>query len=172
MNPRGRSRGLPFLVGALAALVVIATMPMGVARADVAFRKKKAAPTDSSGAEAAAPTGGEVEGGAATEGGDAPAAPPPKTEYVPQAEDKDRPRDRELEKQQADAMLLAKQQQEAEKNKPPAWYTKWQAWALIGGGLVVLGAIGYGAFKLDHNINGGDVRMCNPDFTSCFGAGH
>jgi hypothetical protein len=172
MNPRGRSRGLPLLVGALAALVVIATMPAGVARADVAFRKKKAAPTDTSGAEAAAPTGGEVEG-APTEGGDAPAAPPPKTEYVPQAEDKDRPRDRELEKAQAEAVLQAKQQAEAEKNKPPAWYTKWQAWALIGGGIVVLGAVIYGGIKLNHDINGGDVRACNPDFTGrCFGAGH
>jgi len=146
-------------------LVAIAvTIPAGAARADVAFRKKKPA-SDTP----AAPSGGETEG-EVTPAGDSDTPPPaPKTEYVPQADDKDRPREPVLiDKPAADAALAKK----AKKDEGPAWYTNWKYWALIGGGLIVAGGAAYGLSRLAHSINGGDVRGCNPDFmTNCFGAG-
>jgi len=161
---RSWTRGCAIATAVLVAVAV--TIPAGAARADVAFRKKKAPATDTP-----APSGGETEGEVTpTAQGDADNPPPtPKTEYVPQAEDKDRPKEPVLiDKPAADAALAKK----AKKDEGPAWYTNWKYWALIGGGIIVAGGAIYGLSRLAHSINGGDVRGCNPDFmTNCFGAG-
>jgi hypothetical protein len=165
-EPRLGKRGPVVSVAMAAALVVLATVvPAGSAHADAAFRKKKAPATDSSGSEAA-PSGGEV--GNAPEGGGAEAAPA-KTEYVPQAEDRDRPHDPSLlAPKPADAALAKK----AKKDEGPPIYQKWQFWAITGAIVVgVLGAV-WGGTKLAHEANGGDIRACGTEFGgNCFGQG-
>jgi hypothetical protein len=173
MNRRGRwSRGFPALAALTAVAVVAAvTLPARVTQAEAAFRKKKAAPATESTDTTASEGSGEI-GNTPAEGGEAaPAAP--KLESVPQAEDRDRPVDPTLiEKQQAEAALRA-QQDLQKKNAGPPFYTKWQFWAIAGGVVVGLAVAIIGGLKLSHEINGGDVRQCNPDFTDgCFGAGH
>jgi hypothetical protein len=166
-EPRVRTRGPVVGVAMAAALVVLATVvPAGSAHADAAFRKKKAPATDSAGSEAA-PSGGEV--GNAPEGAGGEAAAPAKTEYVPQAEDRDRPHDPSLlAPKPADAALAKK----AKKDEGPPIYQKWQFWAITGA--IVVGVIGavWGGTKLAHEINGGDIRACGPQFgPNCFGQG-
>jgi hypothetical protein len=150
------------VVGASLAVVVASLVPAGVAHADVAFRKKKA-PAES---EEASPSGGEIGNAPAT---DSEAPTTPKTDYVPQAEDKDRPRDPSLlQANAADAALKKK----AKKEEGPPIYTKWQFWAITGGVAVGLVAAFFGGRALLHSMNGGDVRPCNPMFSGCFGEGH
>jgi hypothetical protein len=85
-----------------------------------------------------------------------------------QADDADKPKDGSLlEKQPADAV--------AAKAPPPAvgppFYEKWQFWVLA---VVVTGALvglGFGLNALFHQMDGGDVRPCNPAFLGCGGEG-
>jgi hypothetical protein len=159
------------VVVAIAVVAVATLMPAGVARADVAFRKKK--PTTSDSATEASPSGGEVEGKADAPAADdeAPAAAPAKTDFVPQAEDKDRPRDPSLlDQRTAEAQLAAKAKK---KDEGPPFYTKWQFWAIAGGIAVGLVAAIWGGSKLVHEANGGDVRPCGMSFNDgCYGQGH
>lgn len=92
--------------------------------------------------------------------------PKAKPDYTPQADDTDRPRDKSLlSPKPADAAVASKAQE-------PAFYEKWQFWAITGG--IVVGAVAaiYGGITLYHSLNGGDVRPCNPMFISCAGQGH
>jgi hypothetical protein len=157
---------------AIAVVAVATVMPTGAAHADVAFRKKKPAASEAAPAEIT-PSGGDTTA-AATEGGDAPAtdgeAPPPvKTEFVPQAEDKDRPTDPSLlDQTPADAAIHGKAKV---KHEDTPIYKKWQLWAIVGG-VVAAGLAIYGTTVLVHSMNGGDIRPCGTDFaTACFGQG-
>jgi hypothetical protein len=147
------------VVGASLAVVTAAVVPVSVAHADVAFRKKKA-PADST--DEASPSGGEIGNAPAT---DSETPEKPKTDYVPQAEDKDRPREPVL--IDPNAALTKK----AKKDEGPPIYTKWQFWAITGGVVVGLVAAIWGGSALLHQMNGGDVRPCNPMFSKCFGEG-
>jgi hypothetical protein len=94
--------------------------------------------------------------------------PDSKTEYNPQAEDADRPHDKSLlEKTPADAAVASKAQQGEE----PAFYQRWQFWAITGA--IVVGAVAavWGGATLYHTIHGGDVRPCNSKFIACTGQG-
>jgi Rieske Fe-S protein len=152
------------VVGASLAVVVASLVPAGVAHADVAFRKKKAPAAG----DEAAPSGGEIENAPAT---DSEAPEKPKGEYVPQAEDKDKPRDPSLLGASA-ADAAVKKEAARKKEEGPPIYTKWQFWAITGGVVVGLVAAVWGGTKLVHSMNGGDVRPCNPMFAGCFGEGH
>jgi hypothetical protein len=155
------------IIAAAAALAVAATVGMtgGAARAEadgMAFRKKKAPAADSTGSEAS-PSGGGDSGsaGAAAEEGETRRAAD-----VPQAEDRDRPRDPSLlQKNRADAALAKKKQQE---ENAPRFYEKWPFWAVTGA--VVVGAVLviFAGPPLIHQINGGDPRACNPNYRGCF----
>jgi hypothetical protein len=167
--PRAKTRAFA-LDGALTVgvlVVVVATMQANPARADVAFRKKKTPSADTTAAEPS-PTGGDSDDAA---GGES-TAPPAKTEYVPQAEDRDKPRDPMLlQKQAADAALAKKK---APVDTGPPIYEKWQFWAIVGGVAVGVLAAVFGGLKLAHEANGGDIRACSPDFANgmnCFGQG-
>jgi hypothetical protein len=151
----------------------------GAARADFAFRKKKPPATDSSSTEAA-PSGGDQKAagdsaGAATAGAAAgsEAAPAEDTTpkaAVPQAEDTDRPHDRSLlAKPSAD---VAAERQGRPQDEGPAFYKKWQFWAVTGA--IVVGAVAavWGGSKLVHEAGGGDIRPCNTMvFVTCQGQG-
>ena len=161
-----RGNGTRALAVGTAVLVALAvTLPAPGAWADVAFRKKKA-PASSE----AAPTGGELEGAPATEASDeAPAAAPKTAPTVVQAEDKDRPRDPSLLDKPPEAAVT----KAAPKNEGPAWYTKWQTWALVGGVAVGLALVIVGGSLALHSAGGGDVRACNNTaFLTCAGQGH
>ncbi|HEY7375841.1 MAG TPA: hypothetical protein VIF57_27025 [Polyangia bacterium] len=85
-----------------------------------------------------------------------------------QVEDNDKPKDL-LEKKPADAAVEQKKQAPV---AGPAFYEKWQFWAIAIG--VVVGAVAliWGGQALAHQINGGDVRPCNMMFQDrCFGEG-
>jgi hypothetical protein len=84
-----------------------------------------------------------------------------------QVEDTDRPKDSILDKKPADAAVASKK---AETNSGPPIYEKWQFWAVVGG--VVVGAVAaiIVGQKIAHQVNGGDVRPCNPTFVKCFGS--
>jgi len=158
----------------VAAAVVAASVLVSArdARADVAFRKKTLAANDTTATEASSSggePGGEVEGATDT---DAP-PPPAKTQYVPQAEDKDKPRDPSLlDQTPAEGQLAAKGKAKPKDTGPP-FYQKWQFWAITGG--VVIGVVGavLGGRALWHQMQGGDIQACNPmTFTAgCYGQG-
>jgi hypothetical protein len=91
-----------------------------------------------------------------------------KTEYKPQEEDADRPRDKSLlEKTPADAAVASK----AQAGEQPVFYQRWQFWAITGA--IVVGAVAavWGGATLYHTIHGGDVRPCNKAFLGCAGQG-
>jgi len=94
--------------------------------------------------------------------------PSSKTDYKPQAEDQDRPKDKSLlEKTPADAAVASK----AQSGEQPALYQRWQFWAITGGILVGAVAAIWGGAVLYHTIRGGDVRPCNSAFLGCAGQG-
>jgi hypothetical protein len=168
--PRVKTRALAsagtFVAGALVVLVVL--MQADPARAEAAFRKKKTPAPDTTAGEAA-PSGGDAtdEG----EGGEA-AAPAAKAEYVPQAEDRDRPHDPNLpnllSKPAADAAIVKKKKVD----EGPPFYTKWQFWVIAGAAAVGLVAAVWGGSKIVHEVSGGDVRPCSAELTmNCFGQG-
>jgi hypothetical protein len=162
--PRGWNRGLVWLGAVLAVILVT-----GSARADVVFRKKAPAATDSAGAEAS-PTGGEA---AATEGGES----APKVETVPQAEDKDFPEAEQLRQKKAADAALARQMkaaQDSKKNEGPPLYTKWEFWAITGGAVVAGVLAIWAGSAVWHQMRGGDVRGCDRMTSTpvgCYGAG-
>jgi hypothetical protein len=93
----------------------------------------------------------------------------PSSKTADQADDADKPKDPSLlDKQPADAAVAQKQQQAP---VGPPFYEKWQFWVLAG--VVVVAGIGLvlGAQALFHQMNGGDVRPCNPAFIGCGGEG-
>ena len=154
--------------------VVLVVMGAGVARADVAFRKKPPAATDSSSLEGA-PSGSDTGDTPATETAPAEGAAE-KGPYSAQAEDKDSPEAQALrDKQRADAALARQARNEQlarDKDKGTPIYQKWQFWA-ISGGVLVGGLLAFFAGKaLFHDANGGDVRACPMGATGgCFGEG-
>ncbi len=84
-----------------------------------------------------------------------------------QADDSDWPKDKSLlAPNPADAAVAKKNQDE-----DVPMYQKWQFWAVAGGIVVGLVALGFGGHALYHSLNGGDVRPCNPSFIACFGQG-
>jgi hypothetical protein len=92
-----------------------------------------------------------------------------KSDIADQAEDKDRPKDPSLlDKNAADAAVAKKKQEDA----GPPFYEKWQFWAITGGVVVAIVAAAIVVPKISHQVNGGDVRPCNPMFVQCVGAGH
>jgi hypothetical protein len=98
---------------------------------------------------------------------DTEAPPDTKTDYKPQADDADRPRDKSLlEKTPADAAVASKAQSD-----DTAFYQRWQFWAVTGA--IVVGAVAavWGGATLYHTIHGGDVRPCNSTFLACAGQG-
>lgn len=152
-----------------AALLVV--MVAGVAHADVSFRKKAPATTDSS-ADQAAPSGGEPGTDEA-----APAAEAAPGSSAQQAEDKDTP-EAQAQRDQARAdAALARQARNAQlakdRERGTPFYQKWEFWAITGG--VVVGAIlaVVAGSAVLHQINGGDIRACNTmtDVAGCFGQG-
>jgi hypothetical protein len=86
-----------------------------------------------------------------------------------QSDDSDHPKDSILDKKPADAAVAS---QKAEANAGPPFWQKWQFWA-VAGGVVAAGVLALVAIpKIVHQVNGGDVRPCNPTFqTRCFGEG-
>jgi hypothetical protein len=87
--------------------------------------------------------------------------------YTPQADDTDRPHDRSL--LDKGGVDTARKQQAAE----PAFYEKWQFWAVAGGAAVAVAGLIWGGLALAHVINGGDVKPCSSTTASlgCFGQG-
>jgi hypothetical protein len=154
--------------------VVLVVLGAGVARADVAFRKKPPAATDSSSLEGA-PNGGDTADAPATEAAPADGTAD-KGSYAPQAEDKDTPEAQALrDKQRADAALARKARNEQlarDRERGTPFYEKWQFWAITGG-VVVGGLLAFFAGKaVFHDANGGDVRACPMgDTGGCFGEG-
>jgi hypothetical protein len=98
--------------------------------------------------------------------GDEPSSSSPNKPGIDQVQDTDKPREPSLlEKKPADAAV----QKQAAPSQPI--YEKWQFWA-IAGGIVVGGILAILAGqKIAHQVNGGDVRPCNPGFLGCFGEG-
>jgi hypothetical protein len=91
-----------------------------------------------------------------------------KTQYAPQAEDQDRPRDKSLlDKTPADGAVAA----QAQADQGPPFYQRWQFWAITGA--VVVGAVAavWGGATLYHSIHGGDVRPCMSTLIGCYGQG-
>jgi hypothetical protein len=151
--------------------VLVVVMVAGLAHAEVAFRKKKAPPKDVETPAEASPSGGEV----GTEA--APAGAPATEAQAPQLEDKDFPEAQaQRDKARADA-ALERQMRNAELAKQREqgipFYQKWQFWAIAGG--VVVGTVLaiWGGSAVYHQINGGDVRACDPSKfgMNCFGEG-
>lgn len=154
--------------------VLVVVMVAGAARGEVVFRKKTPT-TDSSSASPSG--GGEIEGSteAAPSGEGAPAAD--KGATAPQSEDKDFPEAQaQRDKARADA-ALARQARNAQlardREKTTPFYQKWEFWAIAGG--VVVGSVLaiWGGSAVLHQMNGGDVRACNPMNlpAGCFGEG-
>jgi hypothetical protein len=101
--------------------------------------------------------------------GDEPSSKSSSSGNANQADDADKPKDPSLLDKDKTAEL-------AKAAPPPAagppFYEKWQFWVIAGA--VVVGAIAliWGGQALAHQLNGGDVRPCNPDFMMrCFGEG-
>ena len=94
--------------------------------------------------------------------------PSSKSSDKSQVEDNDKPKDPSLlEKKPADAAV----QQQAVPSAP--FYENWKFWAVTGGVVVAALAVILVAPKLAHQVNGGDVRPCNPTFLMrCFGENH
>jgi hypothetical protein len=98
-----------------------------------------------------------------TEGQEGEAAP--KTEpYSLQAEDPDRPKDKQ------DPALVDATTGKKAKPKPPPIYTKWQFWAVAGGVLVGAIVLTWASFKIVDQIRGGDPTSCPPGYI-CAGEG-
>jgi hypothetical protein len=166
--PRVWKRGFVSL-GAVVLVVLVA----GAAHADVAFRKKPPATTDSSSVEGS-PSGGDTGDTPATEA--APADGADSGPHAAQAEDKDTPEAQaQRDQQRADAALARKARNEQltrERERGTPFYQKWEFWAITGG-VVVGGLLAFFAGKaLFHDANGGDVRGCAmSDTGGCFGEG-
>jgi hypothetical protein len=96
-------------------------------------------------------------------------APPAMKTYSPQAEDQDRPHDKSLlEKTPADAAVASK----AQAAEAPAFYQRWQFWAVTTA--IVVGAVAaiWGGETLYHSLHGGDIRPCKaPPNLACAGQG-
>ena len=156
----------------MGAVLVVVVMVAGVAHAEVVFRKKAPAATDTTSGEAA-PSGGEIGTEAAPSGE---AAPADKSTYAPQAEDKDTPEAQaQRDQARADAALKRQarnEQLKAEHDKGTPFYNKWQFWAITGG-VVVGGILAFVAGSaLLHQAGGGDVRGCGAANTNgCYGEG-
>lgn len=162
-SPRVWKRGLVSL-GAVLVVVWLA----GDAHAEVQFRKKAPAATDSSGLE------GSASGGAAEGEEPKPVEPLPSAQ---QADDKDFPEaQQQREKARADA-ALARQQRNAElakkKDEKTPLYKKWEFWAIVGGAVVGAVALGFGGAAIYHQMNGGDIRGCDAMAApaGCYGEG-
>jgi hypothetical protein len=80
-----------------------------------------------------------------------------------QAEDTDKAKDQSL---------LTRKPADEVKAGEPAFYEKWQFWAITGGIAVGVVAAVFGGMALYHSLNGGDVRPCNTSFVGCYGEGH
>jgi len=165
--PRVWKRGFVSLVSSVLAVVVLG---MGVAHADVAFRKKPPASTDSSSTEGSGDTAAP-----ATDGDN-----PDNAEKGPsalQAEDKDTPEAQaQREQARADAALarqMRNEQLKRERERGTPFYQKWEFWAIAGG--IVVGSVLaiWGGTALYHQANGGDVRGCSTmtEPAGCFGEG-
>jgi hypothetical protein len=99
--------------------------------------------------------------------GDEPSSKSSSSGDMSQVEDNDKPKDL-LEKKPADAAVAQKKQEVA----GPPFYEKWQFWAIAAGVVVGTIALIWGGQALSHQVNGGDVRPCNMDFSGrCFGEG-
>ncbi|HEX3696844.1 MAG TPA: hypothetical protein VH374_15805 [Polyangia bacterium] len=138
----------------VAVAVALGTSP-GVARADVAFRKKPAAK-----AEPAA-TGGEP-------GTDADTAP--KGPIKLQAQDPDDPGNAEA-KAAAAAAAAALVAKPVPPPPGPPIYKQWKFWAVAGAAVVGAVALVWGTSALVHAANGGDVKSCPNTDVGCFGEG-
>lgn len=91
-----------------------------------------------------------------------------KTEYSPQSDDSDRPRDPSLlDKNAADAAVAKNKKAKAPVGPP--FYEKWEFWAITGG--IIVGGIAaiWAGSKIIHQMNGGDVRPCPMTYIGCFG---
>ncbi len=149
--PRVWKRGFVSL-----AAVAVVVLGMGVAHADLAFRKKPATSTDS-----ASPSGGDTSA-PATEGDSEGSAD--KGPAAIQAEDKDTPEAQAArDKARADAALARQarnEQLKREQERGTPFYQKWQFWAITGG--IIVGAVLaiWGGSAVYHQANGGDVRAC------------
>jgi hypothetical protein len=157
----------------MGAVLVVVVMVAGVAHAEVVFRKKAPAATDTTSGEAA-PSGGEIGTEATPAGEGAPAAD--KANYAPQAEDKDTPEAQaQRDQARADAALKRQarnEQLKADHDKGTPFYNKWQFWAITGG-VVVGGILAFVATSaMLHQAGGGDVRGCAAANTiGCYGEG-
>ncbi|MDB4981596.1 MAG: hypothetical protein JWM82_2348 [Myxococcales bacterium] len=162
-SPRVCKRG-SVMTSALLVATSLMAITGGSARADLVFRKKAPAATDT-GLEGS-PSGGEP----AAEAAGVPAA------TAPQSEDKDYPElQADKEKKAADAALARqarKAQLDREKEKGTPLYEKWEFWAITGA--VVVGAVltVWGGSAILHQMNGGDIQGCPATATDrCFGQG-
>jgi hypothetical protein len=158
------------LVSLIAVLVV--GLGLGDAHAEVKFRKKPPAATTDTGLEGS-PSGGEPAEGEAGEAKPAESSGP----AASQVEDKDFPEAQaQKEKARADA-ALARQARNAQlaqkKEQGEPFYTKWQFWAIAGGAVVGAVALIWGGSAVYHQINGGDIRACDPSMSpaGCYGEG-
>ena len=96
--------------------------------------------------------------------GDEPSSKPTTAD---QADDGDKPKDPSLlDKKPADAAVAQKQAPVG-----PPFYEKWQFYVLTGVVLVAVVGLVWGGSALLHQMNGGDVRPCNPMFLGCGGEG-
>jgi len=87
-----------------------------------------------------------------------------------QVDDSDKPKDLDKKPATEPGTDLTKKPAPAVASEP--FYERWQFWAIAGA--VVVGAVVVilGGRALAHQLNGGDVRPCNPDFNMrCFGEG-
>jgi DMSO/TMAO reductase YedYZ molybdopterin-dependent catalytic subunit len=97
--------------------------------------------------------------------GDEPSSKP----TADQADDGDKPKDPSLlDKKPADAAV----QQQKQAPVGPPFYEKWEFWALSGAVVVLaIATIFWIGPAIGNQINGGDVRPCNPTFIGCGGEG-
>src|SRR5580765_868516 len=81
---------------------------------------------------------------------------------IGQADDSDKPKDLDKKPATEPGTDLTKKPAPPVASEP--FYERWQFWAIAGA--VVVGAVVVilGGRALAHQLNGGDVRPCNPDF--------
>jgi hypothetical protein len=147
-SPSSRSAPARWKTG----LVILA----GVSLMMASFKVQAAEPTES---------GGELSGS----DGEQPKAG---QQYHLQASDPDQPQDPAVVAARKKAALEAELAKKNPQAAPePAFYQKWQFWALAGAVTVgVVGAI-IGGAAIYHQIRGGDAAKCSMDFIGCFGEG-
>jgi hypothetical protein len=89
---------------------------------------------------------------------------------IDQLSDKDTPKEPSLLTKPSDAAVTKQPNAPAPSSGPPL-YQRWEFWAIAGGAVVATILAVIAGQHIAHQINGGDIRECNPGFINCYGEG-